>query len=332
MMRYCIRAGDFADVYPDIAEKLGITTAPDKMIWSKAVDIWEDYCLNIINNRPAGVRDINHCKLAGVRLGDPLMLDVTAKQMSEYITTHYSNEKSRRTIRSALVMFFTWCEKQKLLREPINGKAMAWEVRKSDKKPIAFLSVEQARALVDNCIAYNQRQKLDPIRTQKYRLALGCAMFLGVRPGSWVKKIPRYGELQNLRWSDWNPKLKTLTIRAKHAKNRIERIMSSLPDNMLTALRDADGIYEADEYICPGNYTNWQNKRKKWATDAGVVLAHDVLRHTFGTYGYWRSLEWALDTGGWDTPAIFFSNYRSKKANAEMADEFFSIPLSFDPS
>lgn len=328
--RYHLQMGDFADVYPDVSERLGITTAPDRLPWSKAVESWAAHCSDI-NNRPAGVRDINHCRLAGRRLGDPCMGAVTAGQMSDYITSNYTNEKSRRTIRSALVMFLNWSNRRGLLSEAIDGKDMSWVARKVDKKPICFLTVDGARALIDNCIAYNQRLQLDESRTMKYRLALGCAMFLGVRPGAWVQGAERYGELQSLRWSDWDSSMLTLTIRAEIAKNRNERVIGNLPDNILQAFAAAEGVYRRDEYICPGNYANWRRKLAKWAEGAGVKLGHDILRHTFGTYGFWRSLEWALDTGGWDNPATMFTNYRSKKADAGMAGDFFSIPLSLGP-
>jgi integrase len=317
--------GDFCERFPRHAKKLGlIVISNDKARWSQVVSHYLRDKL-ALNCRPATLNTWKHqLSLACRRMNDPVLSTLEPQEVIHHIEG-YKTEMSRVSIRNALSTFFSWCG-AKGFCEKDKFKGLTWSKIREDKQPISFLGVEEVKDLLCRLQLCQKNGEPDQVRTRKLQAAFACAVFAGVRPGSSVPGHTRYGELQCLKSDDIDFEKRQLRILSGHSKTREERIITELPPNLAEWLQAAE--YEPGEYICPMNYTNWRKALKKARERVGMAnWASDILRHTFGTYGFWRDLAWAIDAGGWKNTSTFFKHYKGRTTHDE-SDAFYQITPS----
>jgi formylglycine-generating enzyme required for sulfatase activity len=64
----------------------------------------------------------------------------------------------------------------------------------------------------------------------------------------------------------------------------------------------------------------------EWAAKRAVVhYPPNAARHSFGTYGYWRSMEWAMLTMGHWNHKTFQRHYVNRGVSKNESDKYFSI-------
>jgi integrase len=327
--------GRLAEHFPEIARKLHYTPPPtDTLRWDVLEQIYLEDC---------GKRQHRQATIDGARgtlrrcreyLRNPFVADLTRNQIIMYITQTGGTEKSRASLRGQIVSFLSWCgEMGYCERAKFHG--LKWPVIRSDIERPLYLSVEEISRLFQFTKVYlpagnGCALKIDKKKTIRFKAALACAIFLGIRPGSQAKGGGRYGELPMLKFDDFNLERNLLVIPAKISKTRSERIITDLPSNV-RALVEA-GNYQAGDYIMPFGYERFRANIKRIRKDveeAGfppLTWCQKIFRHTFGTYGYWRGLEWVIEAGGWQDPRMLTKYYRGG-CEKEVSQEAYSLNL-----
>ena len=224
---------------------------------------------------------------------------VTVDIYKKYVNSGAWSEKTRNEYGRAVRIFMGWCAKK-----GYGGDAAKWYIQtnpdlKMTKKKVFFklpgiLQVAEAKALLD---------EID----EKYKPALAIMLFTGIRPE---------GEMSTLRYSDirWG---KSIGLKAEHTKTGRERWIKP-PENLWSWVPKSKGL------VMPSY--NALNLARRWASRrVGFKYPPNGARHSFGSYGYWRSFEWALDTMGHMSSETFLQNYKNNRVDQESAYEYFGI-------
>ena len=224
---------------------------------------------------------------------------VTVELYKQYVNSGKWSEKTKKEYGRAVRIFMAWCAKK-----GFGGHVQDWYVStnpclKSPKKKTyhklpGILRVDEARALLE---------EID----KKYKPALAIMLFTGIRPEM---------EMATLRYSDirWG---KSIGLKAEHTKTGRERWVKP-PENLWSWVPKSKGL------VMPSY--NALNLARRWASRrVGFKYPANGARHSFGSYGYWKSFEWALDTMGHMSSETFLKNYKNNRVDAESSAEYFGI-------
>lgn len=219
---------------------------------------------------------------------------VDGEMVTSWISGRYANAESRKTARTPLVRFFRWCRERGYRTDALEIRL---QLPMSDERRVEFLAAVQVRAFFAN---------LNP----NYWAACALGFFTGIRPI----------ELQRLEWRHVNVSTRAIDIPGEVAKTRRFRRLHDLPENLWKWLAAAP---VKTGPIVPGNYRNYRAAIKD--ARQGAAWPHDAMRHSFGSYGYHRGLEWCIDTMGHVSGyKTFVKHYKGAASRAE-SDSFFSI-------
>ena len=224
---------------------------------------------------------------------------VTVDLYKEYVNSGNWSEKTKKEYGRAVRIFMAWCAKQ-----GFGANVTDWYIQtnpdlKMTTKKVFFklpgiLQAEEAKALLD---------EID----EKYKPALAIMLFTGIRPEM---------EMATLKYADirWG---KSIGLKAEHTKTGRERWIKP-PENLWSWVPKSKGL------VMPSY--NALNLARRWASRrVGFNYPANGARHSFGSYGYWRSFEWALDTMGHMSSETFLKNYKNNRVDKDLASEYFAI-------
>jgi integrase len=224
---------------------------------------------------------------------------VTVDDYKRYVNSGNWSEKTKKEYGRAVRIFMAWCAKQGFGANVTDWYMQTNPDLKMTKKKVFFklpdiLQVDEAKSLLD---------EID----KKYKPALAIMLFTGIRPEM---------EMATLRYSDirWG---KSIGLKAEHTKTGRERWIKP-PENLWSWVPKSKGL------VMPSY--NALNLARRWASRrVGFKYPANGARHSFGSYGYWKSFEWALDTMGHMSSETFLKNYKNNRVDKDMASEYFNI-------
>lgn len=229
--------------------------------------------------------------------GDTAVSDMNREDLIKYILT-YNSEGTRSGRRSSCVTFFRWCAKRGLGGNANHWLDITWDKRRQVEEPPGILTVDQARLLMENAMVL-------------YQPALALGLFAGIRG---------CGEIMKLKWSDirWG---KQILVPGAVAKMGKYRRMTNLPDNLWTWLPKKP----VGSMVLPAKYFTFSQNRRRVCERIGFEYPPNGARHSFASYGYWRGVEWVMDTiGHRGDPSTFHNSYKDYVEEAD-AKKYFSI-------
>ena len=236
--------------------------------------------------------------------------EVTPADFIRYVTTGKCpdgqpwSETTRKNYGTQVKSFMAWCAGMEFGQEKSDwyvqtNPELKWTAEgKVFSKLPGICSVEETKTLLD---------AIPP----KYRPALAIMFFTGIRAEV---------EMSMLRYSDitWGKRVGLKAERTKTGRERwikpTENLWAWIPKNGVGAVR-------------PFTYSAFSAARYKASLRAfgDGDYPENGARHSFGSYGYWRSFEWALDTMGHMNSTTFLKNYKNNRVDKEDSEEYFSI-------
>lgn len=239
-----------------------------------------------------------------------LVNTITTDEILAYILAKYRDEEGRKSLRGYLGSWYNWCAaKGREWVPPMAPKALAWTAARSDKRRPMVYTADQVAALLDAV-----QDKLKP--------AVAVACFAGVRPE----------ELRRICWSwtdergDWfgiDLKRRKIELSGEWTKTRSPRTLHNLPANLWAWLER----YQAEGRLVPLTQRNWYrniNAAKKAAKIR--KQGNDIMRHTFGSHGRHRGIDWVIDVlGHTEGMDVFNRHYNNNSIGPEDAERYFSI-------
>ena len=229
-------------------------------------------------------------------IGNPLVSEISRQDVLSFLEEHNA-EQTRTGYRSTLVTFLEWCADNGFGIQ--RGKFLRLKLRKvhGDKEQVGILTPEDTETFLNEM-------------PEKFQPALALCLFVGIRT---------QGELFRLKWSDIRHG-DQIHVRAEAAKTRNFRTCQDLPTNLWSWMPK-----RCDDLVCPGTYNAFNLARKRAAKRAVVHYPPNAARHSFGTYGYWRSMEWAMQTMGHWNHKTFQRHYVNRGVSKNDSDKYFSI-------
>ena len=247
-----------------------------------------------------------------------------AEELTAFIVGHYSDEQSRKNMRARLTGLWNYCaEPEQQWLPPLPRKAISWKSAEVDQLDPVIYTVDEARALLEALPDY-------------LKCGAAVGLFAGVRPK----------ELLRIRWSMQDGggtygidfERRTIRLHASWTKKRRSRTLHDLPDNLWQWLeryrtsQPQNANADANERLVPIGEQRWYTQLRAALEEAGISKvqngkpAKDVMRHSFGSYGRHRGLEWAVDTLGHDEGlAVFNKHYKESAASPADAEAYFGI-------
>jgi integrase len=228
-----------------------------------------------------------------------------------WIVEQSPNEESRKGYRSVLRNFFNWCSHQNRGWCSADvAKNLTWRSVANDEHRVGFLTPEQVEGFLDNIQG-------------NCRAAIALACFAGIR----TEELQRmqWAEKQEGRFYGIDFENRQIHMKGEWTKTRRYRLLSDLPPNLWVWL----WLYRKQEGpVVPINYRNYR-RACLLARDAAKISdwPKNGFRHSFGTYAYFRGIEWAIDAmghvGGYRT---FVRSYKGASSASESAKYFGIIP------
>ena len=261
--------------------------------------------------------------------------------------------------------YFLNCEKRNLRQNTIDGyiKMISIFQRNTDVKNIAEVSKEIAKEFLNNvssplhyqralrplfqfCIDkgwLNENPFADvkfdrPIKERSLAVVLSVEAtknlfanlpkewqpefaimaFAGVRPMELLYNPSEPKDVVKI--GDIDFKNKTIRIRSSVAKTRTERLLTGLPENIWAFLKHLQNRNK-DENVAISNF--YQNYKIRKTYGAG---AKDVLRHSFGSYGYhYLGAEHVVEIMGHERGFSTFAKHYKGLSNPTDAKKYFNI-------
>lgn len=252
------------------------------------------------NIRPNTLRGYQtHINLFYKKFTPETINELTEKQVASF----FDVQKSPKHYQASLRAFFNFCQTKKWIDKNPFERVPIPNLLK-DKDEIEILSVEETDAFLNSL----------PLIWQPL---FAIMAFCGVRP---MEMVSDEMSKSVLRISDIDFKRKMITVPASCAKGRQPRRFSPAPNlwKWLAPLKKRP----ASETVAPGNYWTYSKILKK----CGTRNRRDILRHSFGSYGYHylgaeRTVEIMGHIGGFYT---FIKRYKGL-AEPEEATGYFAI-------
>lgn len=243
-------------------------------------------------------------------VGDVKVSDVTVQDFKDYIMSGKWSDDTRRGYGGAVTIFMAWCAKQGYGQNPLDwyhktNPDLAWEKQKKFHSLPGICTPEETKALL-------------MAMPEKYRPAMAIMFFTGIRPEM---------EMQMLRYSDIKYG-KNIRLQAERTKTGRERYIKP-PENLWRWVPRGKG--HIMESYGAFNQCRRRASRRAFGFKEGTAYKEGFnypsngARHSFGSYGFWISFEWALDTMGHMSSEIFLRNYKNSRVDKEEAEEYFSI-------
>jgi len=244
-----------------------------------------------------------NCDLLFKRLLNfPTLKDIKAEDIVRLIKGRYSNPRTQITFKRPICTFLNYCSDKGWIEKGFADK-VTWRTGIINETRVKFLTVKQTESLI----------RAVP---QRFQPAIALGLFAGIRP---------QGELQRIEWDAIDFQTKTVSIGGEVSKTHAFRRMHDLPDNLWACLAlTPENIRKGMIMAC--NDSNYRNMFKA-ARDTASIFEYpsDAMRHSFGSYGFHRGLEWCVDTmghiGGFRT---FVKHYKGA-ASKEESEKYFSI-------
>lgn len=239
-----------------------------------------------------------------------LVSTVTTDEILAYILAKYPDETSRDSLRGILRAWYNYCAaKGQEWVPPMAPKALTWKEAIADKKRPMVYTADQVEALLGKI-----QNKLKP--------AVAIACFAGVRPE----------ELRRIQWSwtdphgDWfgiDLKKRKIELSGDWTKTREPRTLHDLPDNLWAWLEK----YQGKGMLVPVTQRNWYRNINKAKTEAKIrKQGNDIMRHTFGSHGRHRGLDWVIEVlGHTEGMDVFRKHYCNNSVGPVDAEKYFSI-------
>lgn len=330
--------GRFILDYSKIAQTLGLSEerkTTDNVRW---MSVLEAYLVTLpdINLRAATIKDyegsIERC---GRWLNNPPMNQVKKKDLVNYIEAKGKTKTSRKSLRGTLTAFGNWAADKGYCKREIFDRLKLREI-KEDRERASYLTVEEVQRLFEFLVVQNpgsaKQLTVNVKKSLQLRAGVGCAIFLGIRPGDEMTGFARYGELPLLKRKDFNLQDRLLVVPSRISKTRVERRIYDVPANLLEAIGTAG--YREHDYILPGGY-GWLRqclgKARKRIVDAGypeINWGQKIMRHTFGTNAVHRgNHRWAIEAGGWQDTTVMEKHYVNN-VEPEDAAEFWAMQIA----
>ena len=250
--------------------------------------------------------------------------EVTVEAWKKYVTSGRSpngkpwSKKTRHGYGSAARIFLAWCAREgygqgKSTWYSATNKDIAIDEKKTFHKLPGICSVEETKALLDT---------IHP----KYKPTMALMFFTGIRAEM---------EMTMLRHSDIQFG-KRICLEAERTKTGRERWIVP-PENLwewmpkrgkgLVNPVSFNAFTQARAWAAKGAFGIGTLVRGKPCRGHGEGFTYpsNGARHSFGSYGYWRNFEWALDAMGHMSSETFLKNYKNNRVDSEDSEEYFSI-------
>jgi hypothetical protein len=233
--------------------------------------------------------------------------DVSRADALEYILTRYRNDASRGFVRTSVVSFFRWSQRQGWCTGW--DQKLTWDRTRVMEQRVTIMSTEDFTAILRHA-------------PESIRLGLALMGFVGIRPEELTSPHPK----TVLRWTDIDLPSRCIHIPGAVSKVGKYRCLHDLPPNVWQWI-EATPKNERRGHIITCNYRNFRAARTR-AMIAGSKLSawpKDILRHSAASYGfhvvgYERAIEWL----GHTNPKTFFRHYKSA-ASAATAQQWYAI-------
>ena len=248
---------------------------------------------------------------------DRLVSEVTTDDYIKYVNSGNWSHKTKQGYGGAVKIFLAWCGSQGYgqIKEnwysTVNKGLKIEATRKQFAKLPGICSIEQTKGI------------LGAIH-EKYRPALAVMFFTGIRAEM---------EMEMLRYSDiqWGKRIGLMAERTKTGRERWiippENLWKWIPKNGKGMVNPVtyNALTQARGLAAKRAFGRKNNGRRGGGGVEGFNYPPNGARHSFGSYGYWRDFEWALDTMGHMSSEVFLSNYKNSRVDKEEAEEYFSI-------
>ena len=244
-----------------------------------------------------------------------MVSEVTTQDYLDYVMSGNWSEETKAGYSRVVRTFMFWCGKRGYGQDKSDwyiktNPELKYEKSKTFERLPEILSVDQAKLLLREI-------------PEKYRPAMALMLFTGIRPEV---------EMMTLKYNDiqWG---KRIQLRAEHTKTGRERWIKP-PANLWTwipktrsgsVMPSYDGMNRARGRACRRAYGRVNNGRRGGGGVSGFDYPPNAARHSFGSYGYWISFEWALDTMGHMNSETFLKNYKNNRVDREDAEKYFGI-------
>jgi hypothetical protein len=230
------------------------------------------------------------------KIGNPIVSEISRDDILGFLE-EMGAEETRKGYRSTIVTFLEWCAEKGMGVTPGQFLGLKWRKVHCDKEQVAILSSKETEAFLHEL-------------PERFQPAMALCLFAGIRA---------QGELFRLQWKDVRHG-EQIIVPGKAAKTRNFRNCQNLPDNLWSWIPKAK-----TGPICPKTYNAFRLSRKRAARRAGIHYPPNAARHSFGTYGYWRGMEWAMQTMGHWNYKTFQRHYVNRGVSKDDSDKYFSI-------
>jgi integrase len=225
--------------------------------------------------------------------------EVTVNDYKDYVMSGKWSEETKAGYSRAVRTFMAWCAKQNL-----GSNVTDWYFQTN---PDLKIAKKKTYSKLPEIVTPEQAEGLLNEITDKYRPALALMLFAGIRPEIEMLTL----DYSTIRWG------KSIGLRAEHTKTGRERWIKP-PENLWS------WIPKKKVNIMP-SYNSVNKARYRASKRLGFKYPPNGARHSFGSYGYWKSFEWALDTMGHMSSETFLKNYKNNRVDKELSDQYFGI-------
>ena len=242
---------------------------------------------------------------------DRKVSEVTTQDWHDYLANPKWGFTTKKQYGNDVKMFMAWCGKQGYGQDKSDWYSMT-------NKSLVLTTKKKFHSLPGICSPEETEALLNSIHA-KYRPTLAIMFFTGIR-AEIEMSVLRYSDIQ------WG---KRIGLKAEKTKTGRERWITP-PESLWSWVPKGKGL------INPVSYGAFTQARALAATRAfgfkegtsyrkGFTYPSNGARHSFGSYGYWKDFEWALDTMGHMSSEMFLKNYKNGRVGKEESKEYFSI-------
>lgn len=222
---------------------------------------------------------------------------ITTDMLESFITTGTTHAHNRR----ALSAFYRFVVSKRILEVNPVSKVITPRVRKRHKLPTILSVAEMTRLLQEV--------------PESFVAAIVLMGFFGIRP----QEISNESGKPVLKVSDINFEARTIRISDETAKMGNFRIISNVPE---IAWKWLEKYLPKSGNVFPHSYSTYRRLRRLFS----VKLPHDVLRHSFASYGYHKlGIEKTVEILGQESGYEVYKNHYKAMVRPEDGERYFSI-------
>lgn len=227
-----------------------------------------------------------------------------SKYSTEDANNYLARIKSPTHAQRALRPFFKFCQENKWVNDNPFAEAIVKKVLKEKELP-SVLSVANCKLIFKNC-------------PQIWLPTLALMAFAGIRP----QELLSNGSKTVLKVENIDFEHKKVVIPAPVAKTRRERHLNDLPANLWQWLTPLKTMPKGSN-VAPASYDAYKGVKMRHIP---IKLEKDVLRHSFGSYGYhYLGAEQTIEIMGHERSFSMLADHYKGLADKKRAIEYFSI-------